>query len=276
MTTATIINDPSQFSPYMYISIGWTGAYYTLWGTRMEVVGTRFGNEYVMRRDYYCNLSQDASEAYAKAVAYSQNMGMELRSTEDSIRTEMREIQRATAEQLKEREEKLRLKNEESLAIAEFIRNQQLDLIKNGKYPIGHYYGKEFSSAPESYVTWLVNNREQFEVDSIIRLTADAVSVACADLVLPTPDHDMTIGTIGKRESFDVTVIRKTGYYSTFGWTNVVTMVDKSGACIVSKGSFYSEVGDKITIKGTVKNYDRYNDQMQTQIQRVSFVGYRG
>ena len=56
------------------------------------------------------------------------------------------------------------------------------------------------------------------------------------------------------------------------GRTHIVIMRDDSGACVVSKGAFYAEVGEKLTIKATVKEHDEYKGQAQTRVMRVKIL----
>lgn len=263
------VTDPAQFVPYFYISIGETGAYFTLWMADMELVCSKYDRRYVLRHNYYFNLSQDAHEAYEKALKVAHDQGYRLDARVEIMQQEMREIKRLSQEQLTARAEKARAKIEEQLAYEASVRAEKIAMIEAGTYPFGRYYNQPFDIAPVSYITWLIDNVAEFEADSIIQLTAMAVAQRCAHLALPKPDKNMVIGTVGKRDIFDVVIVRKTGCATAYGWCNIITMVDKSGACLVSMGSFCAEVGQAMKIKATVKKHDQYKDQMQTKIQRV-------
>lgn len=84
------------------------------------------------------------------------------------------------------------------------------------------------------------------------------------------------VGTIGERTSFDVTLTHRT-----FWETHVVawqtqtqylhTFEDADGNVFIWKttNSLYKlEVGDKITIRGTIKEHSEYNEVKQTVLQR--------
>lgn len=244
------------------IGIGETAAYFTLRETYLA--GDRVSSYHIQ------NLSQDADTAYEKALAFSHNNGIELATSRDSMIAEMREIQRASAAQIAERAERMAKAELDHAAYLKQAEQEKMDMIANGLLPIGRYFGQSFRSpmVPVSYIQWIVNG--SFEDGTIIALLQDAIKTQCPDLVMPSPDLDMTIGTIGKRDVFNVTVIRYAYYINDYGMVHVVTMVDKSGACMVSKGAFNADIGDKLTIKATVKNHDRYKGQMQTIVQRVA------
>lgn len=83
-------------------------------------------------------------------------------------------------------------------------------------------------------------------------------------------------GTVGKRETFDVTVERISSYYRPrFGgygdeavW--IVTMRDAAGAAIVSKSpAFCPEKGERLKIKATIKEHSEFRGEKQTIVQRV-------
>lgn len=102
-----------QFVPHLFIGVGLTGAYFTLRMTNLRYIPGEgpMGNAIVngvyqgtveVGSEHLFNLSQDADEAFEKAQA-AQEMALRLSSTRESLDQEMREIQRATAEQMAER-----------------------------------------------------------------------------------------------------------------------------------------------------------------------------
>jgi hypothetical protein len=254
----------SQFVAKYIIGIGSTAAYFTLRETYLN--GGHISSYHIQ------NLSQDADAAYEKALSFSHNNGYELITTRDQMIAEMRDIQRTGAAMIAERAERM-AKDEaarEAYIAGEFAR--KIDLIASGVFPLGQYCGKSFRSSdvPLSYIQWIVNG--SFEPDTIISFLQDAIKNDYSDLILPSPDLDLMIGTVKQRATFNVKVIRYAHYFTEYGITHVVTMVDKSGACMISKGAFNANVGDDLTIKATVKGHDRYKGQMQTIVQRVAIV----
>ena len=86
------------------------------------------------------------------------------------------------------------------------------------------------------------------------------------------PDLDATIGTIGKRDTFHVTIMRCLQISGYYGVSYITIMRTDNNAVMVSKGAFAADVGDTLTIKATVKDHSRYGTQMQTIVQRVAIV----
>lgn len=84
------------------------------------------------------------------------------------------------------------------------------------------------------------------------------------------------VGTVGKRQTFEVTVERVASFerdsFSGYGKETVwiVTMRDANDAAIVSKTpSFSAQKGERLVIKATVKAHDEYRGERQTIVQRV-------
>ena len=265
-----------MFTPKLFIAVGATGAFFTLRETYQHIDDCYAHSE--VRSFHHFNLSQDPAEAVSKAKAYANEYGIELYTSIEDLQTEMRKIQRETAEQAETRRiayiKQAAVWEEDRLArIAE--QHQQ---IAQGIYPIGRYFGKQFREAPVSYINWLASAAAEFEKDSIIAELAIAVADRCKDLLFPVPDPIKTIGKEKQRLTFSVTVVRRGEYYrESFGYqngmgrVNIVTMVTDDGVCLVSKStSFNAEPGEKLYLKATVKEFSEYKGQMQTVVQRVA------
>lgn len=87
------------------------------------------------------------------------------------------------------------------------------------------------------------------------------------------------VGYVGERLTLAVTVERVASFERpafNAPWTttvvNIVTMRDAAGNAIVSKGRFYADKGERLTIKATVKEHSIYKDERQTIVQRISEV----
>lgn len=281
----------SKFTPQLYIDIGATGAYFTLRETYLHTRYIRGGGdmggavlngvyqgsvETEVRSFHHFNLSQNADEAFAKATAASEAMGMELTTTRESMAEQMRVIKRATAEQLAERERFAAKLHAEWEAERAARMQEKLDKLAQGVFPFGPHKDEKFEDASIGYLDWMMRKVEDFEEGSLVRLTAEAVLARCSHLMLPTPDAELTVGEPGKRLQFTVTVV-KSVHYDRTAWNGygvervyVTTMVDASGACLVCfSGAFAPYVGDKLTIKATVKEHSEYKGQAQTIVQRV-------
>lgn len=94
------------------------------------------------------------------------------------------------------------------------------------------------------------------------------------------------IGEVGKKVELRVTFEYEAEYQTKFGWTSVYGFKDESGNKIVWKTSSVPMVldkdgndvtigkGDKVTIKGTVKEHSEYREEKQTILTRCKlFVG---
>lgn len=279
----------SNFIPSLYISVGETGAFFTLRETyehiqygRGEICNGVFTGtvEVSVRSFHHFNLSQDPDEAIAKAQAYSEQMGVKLSTTRDKLVSEMRDIQRATAEQLNERRIKEEQRQAEWDAQREEYIKERNAKIASGVFTFGPFAGKKFEEAPRGYLTWLMDKASEFEEGSVIRLTADSILRLVPHLALPKPDKTAIVGQPKQRMTFDVTVVSSRHFtraaFSGYGVevVYVTTMVDKAtNACLVIfSGAFSPEEGEELKIKATVKDHDEYKGQAQTIVQRVTVL----
>jgi len=280
----------SNFIPSLFIGIGETGALFTLRETyehvyygRGEVVNGVFTGtvEISVRSFHHFNLSQDPDEAIAKAQAYSEQMGVKLVTTRDQLVSEMRDIKRATAEQMNERREKEEKRQAEWDAQREEWIKERDAKIASGVFTFGPFAGKKFEEAPRGYLTWLMDMVNEFEEGSVIRITADAVLRLVPHLALPKPDKITIVGELKQRLAFDVIVTGSRNFmrdaFGGYGGKELVyvtTMVDKkTNACLVSFSTAFGPAeGDEMKIKATVKSHDEYKGQAQTIVQRVTVL----
>lgn len=89
-------------------------------------------------------------------------------------------------------------------------------------------------------------------------------------------ENSRHVGTVGKRETFNVRVHRINSYsrpsFAGYGHETVwiVTLRDANDNAIVVKSpAFCPEKGETLTIKATVKAHDEYKGEKQTIVQRV-------
>lgn len=272
-----------SFTPMLVIGIGETSAYFTLRETYLHEQWVGGQDGYMDReiRSYHLfNLSQDAATAVEKAKAHSEVSGVELSHdiNTEHLQTQMREIHRATAEQLTARQASIQADRDAYEAQQQAWDAEAREKINSGVFAIGPYVGKKFTEAPLGYLNWLMDKVEDFEPDSIIRLTAEVAAEMHPELRLPRPDPEKVVGEVGKRMSFkDVKVIRSFsfmrpgfGYYDRPQTCYITTMVTTDGVCLVCFSSAFSpDVGEVISFKATVKEHSDYKGQAQTIIQRV-------
>lgn len=107
-------------------------------------------------------------------------------------------------------------------------------------------------------------------IDAVTRVLADMERRAAQKI------NSRHVGTIGKRETFTVTVDRIASFdrprFNAFGMETVwiITLRDDNGNAIVSKSaSFYAERGESLKIKATVKDHSSYDGEQQTIVQRI-------
>ena len=251
----------SQFVSKLFISIGATGAFFTLRETYL------YGNK--VYSYHHFNLSQDADEAITKAITYSEHNAIALEYNKETMLSEMREITRSTAAERAERQARIERAEAERQAYIDKMIAEQTAMIDNGMFHTGRYYNKPFNSAPISYIKWIVNTT--FDNSVMVHLQSKIKSlVDVGTLVAKEFDENAIVGTVGKRDTFHVTVTRCLQINGFYGVSYITIMKTDSNACMVSKGAFAANVGDTLTIKATVKEHSRYGDQMQTIVQRVA------
>lgn len=276
----TIKSATTSFMPQLLIGVGRDNHYFTLRETYMHerYVGGRIYRE--VRSFHHYNLSQNPDEAIEKAEAASCAMGLRLISTRESLIEELETIKRATAEELEAREQARKLDEEHRQYLIKEQRKIQEKAALEGRIPFGQYISQEFTIVPRGYLTWLVNNINKFDTDSIIYFTANQIAKQVPYMLLPTPDKDITIGEPKQRLDLNVVVLRCNSFYRPAynGYYDeevfITTMVDlDSKACLVSFSPSYSAIeGSELHIKATVKKHDTYKDQAQTIVQRVKVL----
>lgn len=284
--------NPSTFIPKIFVSVGETGAMFTLRETYLHSYGVRRGNcsyetYYEVRSAHIKNLSTTASEAIQKAQEYANVVGLELTSTVESIERDLREIKRTSAEEMVKRrqveaEREAQWQAERLNSLIE-MREHKLISLEAGYLPFGDetVFNKQIKDLPVSYVNWLVKNQNKFDAYSIVWIAAEHIKANFAYMLLPEADKTAYCGVLGKRSTFNVITLSKVSFqrpsYGGYGVETVyvTTMMDKATkACMVVFSSSFCELdpGDEATIKATVKKHDQYKDQAQTVVQRVTVV----
>jgi len=274
-----------KFTPEYFIGVGETNAYYTLRVTAELHIPSEGpdGNSVIngvyqgtiLETDYYVrNLSQDANEAYTKAVKICNNLGRKLRTNgPEHIADEMREIKKRTADEMEAariKADALAAERHEAM-MSEQARKQaeMLCSLENGIVSFGKYKNNTVDELPQSYIQWL---GEANDFDSFMSCVRDIILAKRDYISLPTPKKDLYIGEPKKRDTYSVQIIKAIGYEGYYGYQRIYQMVDlATKALMVSfTGSFLGEVGDVMTIKATVKGHDEYKGQAQTVVQRIA------
>lgn len=272
-----------SFVPKLFIGIGATSAYYTLRETYLhqQWVGGRDGYMHSeVRSLHHYNLSQDADEAIAKATEAGREMGLPFEDTREDIASQMRDIKRATAEEMERRRAAEKAREEEWEAARALWNARRLEVINAGVVSFGKYDGEKIEDLPRGYLDWLVNKLPEFEEGSLLRALATVVRDNYASCLAPKADPNKLIGEVGERLMLNVDVVKVYKYerpHAVAHWKTetvyIITMVTDDGACVVSKSaSFFARECDKLTLKATVKAHDEYKGQAQTVIQRIKVL----
>jgi len=275
------------FTPHLFISVGETGAMFTLRETHPHYIAGEgdYGNAVVngvyqgrieVRDHHVKNLGQDPDEAFQKAQEYAKECGLELKSNRATLDRELRKIGRATKEEMEARRQK-ELEawfNRRALEIInrQVFLNKCQKSINDGVMPVGKYSGSLISKLPRGYLAWIAE--AEFEEKSPMRLIKTYLFNQRLVTPLPTPDKTSTVGEPKQRLDFDVTVVKSIDFDTRFGLCTVTTMVDSNKNClVVFSSSFAPEVGEELKIKATVKEHSEYNGQAQTIVSRVKIIG---
>ena len=258
-----------SFVPNLFIGIGERNHYFTLRENYLHVqyiAGVRHAE---VRSFHHFNLSQDADEALSKAKEYAEKMAIPLYASKEKLEQELKEIRRASAEEIARREEWIRQQQADYEAKLLERAEAQRENVRNGVMPFGKHRGEPLESMDAGYLSWILNNGIE---DPIWVELREWIRAHKPDAVLPVADPDKHVGEAGQRIELNVVVVKRAYYSSQYGVVYVVSMVDESGAMVVSKGRFQAEVGERLKIKGSIKDHARYNGQMQSIIQRVKVV----
>lgn len=267
----------------LFIGIGATGAYYTLRETYLhqQWIGGRDGYMHSeVRSFHHYNLSQEPDEAIAKAAEASREMGLPFDDTRADIECQMRDIRRATAEEVERRRAAYEAQQKQWEEERATWKTRQIETIDAGFVSFGKYEGKAIENLPRGYLDWLVKKLPEFEEGSLLQALAMVVRDNYSNYLPPKADQEKLIGGIGQRLTLNVDVVSVYNYerpHAVAHWKTetvcIITMVTDQNACVVSKSaSFFAREGDKLTIKATVKAHDEYKGQAQTILQRVKVV----
>lgn len=261
----------SNFIPKLFISVGRTGAMFTLRETCM--LQGRFVSSF-----HHVNLGQDPEVAFQKALVASLAMGIQLKTSKEELKEELRKIQRMTAEE----QERLRLAAEahaaRQLEMRREIQDYQKAQIDAHIIPFGSCKDKTFEQAPHGYIRWAINNHAEFEDGSVMQYLSEKLAEVMGPVLDNLFDKEATI-EIGKRIDTTVTVTNVGGFWrDSFGgygqeYVQATTLVTPERVCLIVYSTTFKPVqGDNMRIRATVKAHKEYKGQMQTQIQRVKVM----
>lgn len=268
-----------SYAPHMFISIGETSAFFTLRESYLHhfTVAGRACTE--ARSHHHQNLAQDIGEAIEKATRLAAAHGLPLVGADrESLQQQMREIKRATADEIAERARREAQWEAERAQRAADWHAEQLAMIDNGLSPLRASWNRPIETLEREFLTWLVDQAAagRFDQGSIMIHLAAAVEKHYAARLLPKPDRNKHAGKVGDRVLLVGTVSRSIRIEGQYGVSYFTTIVSNDGICFLSKGKFSAKVGDEIRVKATITKHDSYKDQAQTVINRVQRVDENG
>lgn len=282
------------YQPKLFIGIGETFAFFTLRETYQWEIWGRAENGMPVLRGieersfHHFNLSQDAEEAFEKAMEYSRKTGMPMVSTLEGLKHEMRDIKRRTAEEMEEAERLHRLavsrgnlgyaQDRDALAMSNITKNGGIHNFAFGKYagqPI-----KTVSNLDRGYLVFLTDKLESDDnprYDNSLLLAQMKAALAAVE---PRPESKH-FGTEGKRvNGIEATITgarafwaRGYSYYQPDIQKTAYTLTTDAGEVLVLfTQSFLGELGEKIRFNAMIKEHSEYRGELQTIIQRPTKV----
>lgn len=280
------INTPNSFTPRRFVSVGATGAMFTLRQTYLHTwysgsSETRNGVfqgqvHYEERNHHVQNLGTTLDVAFPKAQQLARAAGLQLSSTLESLRDDLRKITKRTAEEVHEDMMEQRYVNAANHAMWA-QRNDELRMERMAKFPLwtfsyGQYEGKTVAEVAEfdrGYLEWITKETGDdpmlFQMQIATYLETHPVAALESNHVGDVKERIEITGTVNKRFTLP---------NSEWG-SDLIKITDDAGNVFVT---FYSgtawdpEVGSVVHIKATVKDHGIRDDVKQTMIGRVAAV----
>ena len=283
----------ANFTPCLFIDIGKDHHFFTLRETYLHVrhvpgegpMGNAVVNgvyqgtiETEVRSFHHFNLSTDPYEAWGKAMATAECMGLRLDGSLEELATALDAIRRATKEELEAREAAYKAQREAWALEREQERLAVLEDLLQGRISFGAKKGQTFDAQDPDYLQWVVDRMQDFEPGSFMHAMAQAIKDKFAHL-LPAAWSDKSWDT--GRHTWEVLVRRVhkkvRPCYGREWMSETVYMVCMqdvaTGACLMTSGAnFRATRGERLRIKATVKNADSYNGIAQTWVNRVTVL----
>jgi len=263
-----------SFQPYLFIGVGATHALFTLRETYEHVF-------YINRTRYteicsyhHKNLGQDPDESFEKALKASQELKLPLHSSIDQIQKELRDIKRASKEEMETREKLQRVENAVNTInyAADNDYNTMNRLVAKGgvfNFGFGKYLGKSFANVIEydfNYVEYMLKN------DFLDELTKFQLETYIENHGIEATESEY-YGEIGERYAFTAVLKRYIPFETQYGMSAVVTLADVEGnELVLFTTASFQEVGTKMTFNAKVKDHKEYEGSKQTILQRPTKI----
>jgi len=263
-----------NFRPELYISIGATGAMFTMRQTYLHEDWYRGNVTYEVRSFHHFNLGQDKNASMEKALTFSREKQLPMITTMDRLETEFSEIHRRTPEEVEEETRRYRaIRAKHDNDYAERRDGWYMDrLVKKGniwKMGFGKYSDRTIQEVAEldpEYLMWLESNE-----------TTDSLIFAMIEFQFEKQPYVKVeseyFGDVGTRYPFKATIKNVTGFDGAYGWTSVITMMTENGeALVIFTTASFPKVGEKCTFNAKVKEHKEYRDVKQTVLQRPTKI----
>lgn len=183
-------------------------------------------------------------------------------------RKKMAQEKRATRNNIKRSEREAAYKATRDARAADFVVTQAALIVRAEPHINNNPFIKDVIEGGQSgrFIS-------EKAIDAVIRVIANIEQRAMWKA------NSRHVGTVGKRQIFNVTVDRVASYerpsFAGYGYETVwiITMRDENGNAIVSKTNrFHAERGRKLSIKATIKEHSAYDGEQQTIVQRIALV----
>lgn len=167
---------------------------------------------------------------------------------------------------------------------------KNIEMIENGIFPFGKNSGQSIESADEKYILFWADQLGKEGSKEV----ADALSAACLGVAMEKgyikkreiqqeiqkkqDELSNFVGNIGERLTFKgvlKSVFEKTEYVAGVGYCKTGYFINKllvDDNVIVYMGKKIGEVGDEISLKGTVKKHSEYKGVKSTLINRPTLA----
>lgn len=263
-----------MFVPKLYIGIGEFNHFFTLRESYQHHFVRDGINRVEVRAAHLFNLSQNADVALEKAKEYAEKVGLQLVASKESLEHEMREIKRASQQELEERaarEAQMIAEAEERRKAHEAL---QLQKAMAGIIPFGRHKDRSISELRDEeegfgYLIWIANSDIENPLFNALR--AKILEIV-PKAFLPKPDPVKKFGEAGQKVELNVAVVKEAYFRGNWGLVFIISMVAEDGSMLISKGAKFAGVGARLRIKGSIKGHAEYNGQMQSIIQRVKVL----
>lgn len=275
-----------NFHPEMYISIGETGAMFTLRQTYLHERWYRGEGgqpmcETEIRSFHIKNLGQQKDIVISKAITASKGTGVPMTTTMQILeaKEEMRKIERSTPEMMAEQEHQQRLANaQKHREWAEENDARVMDRLtfKGNKWLVGFgkYANMTFAKAialDPSYFEWLLENN--LKDDKYNNDTQNAMIELFLARAEP-PVESSYFGEVGKRTNgITATVTFMKDFYTEWGVSTLVILKTPEGQELSLFTSVtFPEVGKSLTMNAMIADHYVREGVMQTKLKRPTKV----